>query len=207
MTRLATRAFLEVTRSGSGRSGLGLHGDASENGRLGQTESLTLLRAPHPTCPKCPSLTQAACTAARRSARLCHSSASRGTRRSSQTSHRPRPRAGSPREHTPHSDTTTKTDKCRASPLQTPHPSENKVGEGLEGPRGEDPKGWGRPPSSHPRHRPHGGLEQRIKQSPHADSPRWRHLGELLNQALSQSLHSADGDSGQRGLGVGEEHW
>ena len=128
VTQLATRALLEVTRSGSGHSGLGLHGDTSENGRLGQTESLTLLREPHPTCPRCPALTQAACTAARRSARPCHSSASRGTRRSSQTSHRPRPRAGSPREHTPHSDTTTKTDKCRASPLQAPHPSENKVG-------------------------------------------------------------------------------
>ena len=206
MTQLATRALPEVTRSGSGHSGLGLHGDTSENGRLGQTESLTLLRAPHPTCPRCPALTQAACTAARRSARPCHSSASRGTRRSSQTSHRPQPRAGSPREHTPHSDTTTKTDKCRASPLQAPRPSENKVGGRPGRAQRGGPQGLGEAPFQSPRHRPHSGLEQRIKQSPHADSPRWRHLGELLSQALSQSLHSADGDSGQRGLGVGREH-
>lgn len=157
VTQLASRALLEVTRSGSRHCGLGLHGDTSESGRLGQTELPTLLRAPHPTCPGCPVLTQAACTAARRSAHPCHSSASRGTKHSSQTSHRPRPQVGSPRERTPHSDTTTKTDKCRASPLQSPHPSENKVG--------------GRPGRAQ-RGRPQG-LGEADFQSPETQPPQW----------------------------------
>lgn len=107
-----------------------------------------------------------------------------------------------------------------ALPIQTPLPRQTNAEqahsklltlvrtrwvEGLEEPRGEDPKGWGRPPSSHPRHRPHGGVEQRIKESSYTGSPGWRHLGELLNQALSQSLHSADGNLGQRGLAIGED--
>lgn len=168
-TQSASGALLEVTRGGSGHSRLGLHADTSASGRLGQSQCPCnrQLCSGRPIPPAPGAL-------APHSRRLC--ALPLGTLHAHTTA----PGADGPgapaRPATVHG--LGPEAHGNALPIQTPLPRQTEVEqahsklltlvrtrwvEGLERPRGEGPKGWGRPPSSRPTPGPHGGAEQGIK--------------------------------------------